>query len=149
MAEEIIMRGNFTASKGTAANKLSFTGVKEGFAYNIIEFQLFPSISIGAQSAEMAGVISCAGNSHDASNINFNLDEIIATSAFSANGSVPNNPTNYSVINNLYAITQDLIINTFDSQNQNVNWQVKFKKIKLSGPAQAAANYKQYSIQND
>ena len=97
----------------------------------------------------MSGVISCAGNNLDPANIDFNLDEIIGTAFFSATGAVPNNPTNYSVINNLYPITQDLIINTFDASNNPVNWQVKFRKVKLSGPAQAVANYKQYSIQND
>ena len=148
MAEEIIMRGNFTAAQGYANKKLSFTGLKPGFAYNLIEFQLYPSTSIGAQSAEMAGCISCGGNNIDAANIDFNLDEIIATCAFWANGSVPNNPTNYSVINDLFIITQDLNINTFDSQATNVNWQVKFKEVKLSASAEAVANINQYAIYN-
>ena len=149
MAEEIIMRGNFTAAQGYANKKLSFTGLKPGFAYNLIDFQLYPSTSIGAQSVEMAGCISCGGNNIDAANIDFNLDEIIGTTAFSANASVPNNPTSHTVINDLYPITQDLNINTNDTQGTNVNWQCKFRKVVLSGPAQAAANYKQYSIQND
>ena len=146
MPEELIMRGNFTASEGTGTNKLNFSGHTTGHGYQLIEFQLYPSTSIGAQSVEMAGVISCGNNNLDASNIDFNLEEIIATTAFSANGSVPNTPINYSVINDLFVITQDLNINTFDSQGTNVNWQCKFRKIKLSDSAEAVANFKQFTI---
>jgi len=148
MPREFIMRGNFTSAQGYGNKKLKFSGFKPGYGYRIVEFQLYPSASIGAQSVEMSGCISCGGNNIDAANIDFNLDEIIATCAFSANGSVPNNPTNYSVINDLFIITQDLNINTADSQGSNVNWQVKFKEVKLSASAESVANFNQYSIYN-
>jgi len=146
-AEELIMRGQ-TASGETET--LNFSGFTPGYAYIMTEFQIYPSTSIGGQSYEIAATVTAAKALEDPSNPNFNNEGLIAV----AKEVQVDNPSYasgnpYSIVNDTFLITQDLILAVIDTQSGSpmaVNWQCRFKKYKLSDSAEAVANFKQFTI---
>ena len=56
MKKEFVMRGQ-TASGETEV--LNFSGYKPGYAYRLVEFQIYPSTSIGGQQVEACGYNQC------------------------------------------------------------------------------------------
>jgi len=145
MPKEFIMRGQTTVAAPTEV--LNMTGHKPGYGYTITEFQLYPSTSVGSQIYEMTGSITAANTSEAPDNPNFNNDGLIAT-AFFINREQSQTGYDLTVINDLFIITQDLILHITDTGSAPVNWQVKFKEVKLSTSAEAVANFKQYTIYN-
>ena len=148
MPKEFVMRGS-TAS-GTN-EVLEFAGDKAGYGYRMTEFQIFPSTAIGTQAAELAATVTAAKTYEDPSNPNFNNEGLIATATLILAADHPR-ITVSSVVNDLFIITQNLIIATIDAvagAPMDVNWQCRFKEVKLSTGAQAAANYKQFAIFDD
>lgn len=144
MPKEFIMRGN--TSSGTS-QRLPFSGGDRTYAYQLIEFQLYPSSDIGTDPAELAGIITCGNVALDPVSPNFSNEAVIATTT---NILAHDHPriTSDTVINDLFPITQDLILSVIDKSAtaQNVNWQCRFREVKLSGPAEAAANFNQFTI---
>ena len=141
--EEFVMRGQTASGKEEVLN---FSGFKPGYAYKIIEFSLYPSTNIGSATAEMAGIITAAKSTAAPVDPNFNDEGVIATATLTAY-TIPTGPTNhYSVVNDTFLITQNLILSVADTQSNPVNWQCKFKPVKLSGSEEAVANYKQFLI---
>ena len=148
MPDEFVMRGK-TASGGQEV--LNFSGYKPGYGYRMTEFQIYPSADIGAASAqELMASVTAAKTFEDPQNPNFNNEGLIATSFMTTHdnpayvGMLPN-----TVINDTYIITQNLIIAVLDAQSGSpraVNWQCRFKAVKMSGPQEAATNYKQYLV---
>jgi len=148
MPKEFIIRGQ-TASGGTEV--LDMTGYRPGYGYRLTEFSLFPSTDIGAVNYEMAGAITAGNAAVSAIDPDFNDEGLIGSSIISdtASREQPSGIT-HSVINDLFVITQDLILSVrnSDGTNEPINWQVRFKEVKLPGAAEAVANYKQYTIYN-
>jgi len=146
MKKEFIMRGK-TAS-GTN-EVLNFSGLKKGYGYRLIEFELFPSASIGAGNGyELAASLTAAKTYEDPGNPNFVNEGLIATAILFGRADITG-PYHTSVINDLFVITQDLIIAVVDTVSgapMDVNWQCKFKSEKMSGPEEAATNYRQFTI---
>ena len=96
----------------------------------------------------MCGTITADNSSMPPNNPDFNNEGLIATTLIFGRGD-NTGPYELSVVNDLFVITQDLILQIADvDTNAPVNWQVRFKEVKLSGPAEAVANYKQYTIYN-
>jgi len=148
MNKEFVMRGK-TASADTEI--LEFGGYKEGYAYKLIEFELFPSRNIGTTLIELSATITAAKESEDPSAPNFNNAGLIA-SAICTMGHDPSTRSgtyNYSVINDTFLITQNLILAVIDNYAGTpmpVNYQCKFISVKMTDAEEAATNYKQYSI---
>jgi len=148
MKKEFVMRGQ-TASGETEV--LNFSGYKPGYAYRLTEFQLYPSTNIGTVNYEICGTITAGKIAIAPTDPNFNDDALIA-SLLVSNGFA----TNYSgselkVINDTFLITQNLILMVQDSAGSDspVNWQCRFVSEKMTGPEEAATNYKQYAISDE
>ena len=142
MPDELIMRG-MTETGGEEI--LNFGGRTPGYAYQIIEFSLYPTTTLLQQAYEIAGTITAASTAEDPTNPNFNHPGLIAVKLIADSGSQPFQPDT-GIINDLFYITQDLILLVQDTHNPTINWQCKFRKVKLSSSAEAVANYNQFTI---
>jgi len=142
------MRGQ-TASGETEV--LNFSGFTPGYAYRITEFQLYHSTNIGTSSYEMCGSITAGKTAIAPTDVNFNDEGLIACGLIRANSAEAYPHTSEYVINDLFLITQDLILMVQDTAGSSypVNWQCKFVGEKLSTSEEAVTNYKQFTISND
>lgn len=144
MPNEFIMRGQ-TASGGQEV--LNFSGYKPGYAYRLVEFQLFPSTGIGSGNNEMSGTITAGKTAVAPTDPDFNNEALIATNYTVISVVQYPSPLPYSVVNDRFLITQNLILMVQETNSSTpVNWQCRFVSEKMSGPEEAATNYKQYLI---
>ena len=145
MKDEFVMRGQ-TASGLTET--LNFGGHKDGYGFILTEFSIFPSTNIGGVSLEFSATITAAKTLEDPSNPNFNHEGLIGT-AMLTNSSNVLGPSNVSIVNDTFVITQDLILAVVDNLLGSplpVNWQCKFRPVKLDTAKQALTNYRQFMI---
>ena len=129
---------------------LEFAGDKAGYGYRMTEFQIYPSTSATARTVELGATVTAAKTYEDPANPNFNNEGLIATALFILD--FADYQSSHAVVNDLFIITQNLIIAVIDTKTGSptpVNWQCRFKEVKLSTGAQAAANYKQFAIFDD
>ena len=150
MRKEFVMRGQ-TASGETEV--INFGKYKAGYAYKMTEFQIYPSTNIGGVNAELAASITAAKTFEDPANPNFDNDGLIATALFTAiaPGDKSDNSST-SIVNDTFLITQNLIlavIDTIAGAPMAVNWQCRFESVKMTGPEEAAVNYKQFAISDE
>jgi len=146
MRKEFVMRGK-TASGLTEV--LNFSGYKPGYAYRLVEFQLSPSTGLFAANYEIAGTITAGKTGVDPTEIDFSNEGLIA-SAQTVNAEAPHYPLSHlSVVNDTFLITQNLILMVQEAGSAPVNWQCRFVSVKMSGPEEAATNYKQFSISDE
>jgi len=147
MNKEFVMRGQ-TAS-GTQ-EVLNFSGYKPGYAYRMTEFQIYPSTNLGASvEYELAATVTAAKTYENPSNPNFNNEGLIACSFLSLKVEAARPYSNPTVVNDTFLITQNLILAVIDTVAGSptaVNWQCRFVAEKMSGPEEAVANYKQFTI---
>ena len=145
MPQEFVMRGQ-TASGGTET--LNFSGYKPGYAYRLVEFQLWNSTAIGTAKAEQVGTVTAAKTAEDPVNPNFNNEGLIAVAALGDNESDAYGPTPASIINDTFLITQNLQLMVQDTGGTNnpINWQCRFVAEKMSKAEEAVTNYKQFTI---
>jgi len=150
MNKEFVMRGK-TASGLTEI--LNFSGLTPGYAYRLTEFQLWPSAGIGTTNQELAATVTASKTFEDPSNPNFNNEGLIAvamktiTQGQDDRAFIATNEA--SVVNDIFLITQDLILAVVDTQAGSpaaVNWQCKFVGEKLSTSEEAVTNYKKMKI---
>jgi len=148
MNKEFVMRGQ-TASGETEV--LNFSGLKPGYAYRLTEFKLYPGNGMGSADNELIGSITAGKTAVAPTDPNFNDDGLIGVSSFNAHNSVAYGPLHYSVINDTFLITQDLILMVQDTAggNRPVNWQCRFVGEKMNTSEEAVTNYKQFTISND
>ena len=148
MRKEFVMRGK-TASGLTEV--LQFGKYKKGYAYIMTDFRLFPSTNLGGATFELLGSVTAAKTFEDPQNPNFNNDGLIATAVLAGSSSYDLQP-GYSVVNDTYIITQNLILAVIDTKAGSpmaVNWQCRFKSVKMTGPEEAAVNFKQFAISDE
>lgn len=147
MRKEFVMRGQ-TASGETEI--LQFGKYKQGYAYKMTEFQIYPSTGIGSNNDELSASVTAGKTAVDPTVPNFNDDGLIGTTMSWLGDGPRDGPTDYSVINDTYIITQNLILMV---QNTNagtpVNWQCRFESVKMTGAEEAAVNYKQFAISDE
>ena len=143
--DEFVLRGQ-TASGGTEV--LNFSGFKPGYAYKLTEFVLFPGTSIGSVSCELCGTITAGKTAISPTDPDFNDDALIGTFVIDHNSSTNYGPEGFGIVNDTFLITQNLILMVKDpSGNDNpVNWQCRFKPVKMAKAEEAVANYKQFMI---
>jgi len=150
MNKEFVMRGQ-TASGGQEV--LNFSGHTPGYAYRLVEFEIYPSAGIGNANIELAATVTAAKTFEDPENPNFNNDGLIGSATFGMTTSslTPSSP-HYAVINDTFLITQDLILAVIDTvagAPTPVNWQCRFVAETISSNEEAVTNFKQFTISND
>jgi len=148
MNKEFVMRGQ-TASGLTEV--LNFSGNTPGYAYRLVEFQIYPGEAISTTSHEMHATITAAKVLEDPSNPNFNNEGLIGT-VYSVLRNDAHGDAQLSVVNDTFLITQDLILAVIDIYSGSpipVNWQCRFVAEKMNANEEAVTNFKQYTISND
>jgi len=148
MKKEFVMRGQ-TASGLTEV--LNFSGYKPGYAYRLVEFDLYPSTNVGAALIEMTASITAGKVAVAPTDVNFNDEGLIATALFVSNTSGGTIPGDFykSVINDTFLITQNLILMVqagAGSSADPINWQCRFVSVKMNDAEEAATNFKQFTI---
>lgn len=146
MPEELIMRGKTASGE---SKKLNFSGHSPGYAYRMTELSIYPSTSIGTEDAELLVSVTAAKTAEDPTNPDFDNPGLIAVSMLGVRSDVQNGQfQNHTIVNTEFYITQDLILHARDTSGspQEVNWQCKFEKVKLTGAAEAVANFNQFTI---
>jgi hypothetical protein len=144
MKKDFVIRGQLASG---LTEIIEFGGYKEGYAYKMTEFKIYPSTNIGGPSVELAATVTAAKTLEDPSNPNFNNEGLIGTALFESLSGAGLTP--YSVINDTFLITQNLILAVIDvvtGAPQPVNYQMRFESVKLTDSQQAVSNYKQFSI---
>ena len=143
MKEDFVMRGK--TAKGVTET-LNFGGHKEGYGFLLTEFTLYPSLNIGNADAEMTGIITAGKTALDSDNPNFNDEGLIGTTlfAYDANDAYP--ASSHTVINDTFVITQDLLLTVSNTEASDINWQCRFRPVKLDTAKQALTNYRQFMI---
>ncbi len=148
MKKEFVMRGQTESGK---TEVLNFSGYKPGYAYRLTQFDIYPSQGIGSTNNEMCGSITAGKTAVAPTDPNFNDEGLIATAIgkTSDNPAYPN--TYFSIVNDTFLITQNLILMVQDAAGaaDPVNWQCRFVAEKMSGPEEAVANYKQFTISDE
>jgi len=148
MKKEFVMRGQ-TASGETEV--LNFSGDKEGYAYRMTEFQIYPSTNIGGAHYELAATVTAAKTFEDPSNPNFNNEGLIASALLVSQSGIEFYG-GVGIVNDTFLITQNLILAAVDTvagSPMAVNWQCRFVSVKMSGSEEAAVNYKQFTISDE
>jgi len=148
MNKEFVMRGQ-TASGLTEV--LNFSGNTPGYAYRLVEFSLYGSTSLGDTNVEIFGTVTAGKAAVSPTEPNFNDDGLIAVTSYADNSNSAYGPSTASIVNDLFLITQDLILMVFnqDSAGTPVNWQCRFVAEKMNTNEEAVNNFKQYTISND
>ena len=140
------MRGK-TASGLTEV--LQFGKYKQGYAYKMTEFQIYPSTGIGTAAYELTATVTASKTFEDPQNPNFNNDGLIGTALMTGHNNPAYSHEAVTIVNDTYIITQNLILAVNDSyvgSPMAVNWQCRFESVKMTGSEEAAVNYKQFSI---
>ena len=142
--EEFVMRGQ-TAS---ATEEILNFGMKDGYAFRLIEFQFWPGTGIGTGDNELLGSITAGKTAVAPTDPNFDDEGLIGVSAHNQHQNVAYGPFDGSVINDTFLITQNLILMVQDvaGAGRPVNWQLRFKPVKLSDTEAANVNYRQFSV---
>jgi len=145
MNKEFVMRGQ-TASGETEI--LNFRGNKPGYGYRLVQFDLFPGSGIGSDANELCGTVTAGKVAVTPTDPDFDDPGLIASAMFGASSSQAYPYSFIFIINDLFVITQDLILMVQDTSGGNnaVNWQCKFEKVKLSKSGEAVANFNQFTI---
>jgi len=146
MNKEFVMRGK-TASGETEV--LNFSGYKPGYAYRLTEFVLYPAVNIGGTANELVGSVTAGKVAVAPIEPNFNDEGLVGVAQYRDHYSDANQYTAGSgVINDTFLITQNLILMVQDTAGSSnaINWQCRFVAEKMSGPEEAVANYRQFTI---
>jgi len=147
MRKQFVMQGQI-ATSGEKVLRLS--GISDGYGYVIDSFQIGASTNLGASGAECFAAITRAKVAMDPINPNWSDDGLVATAtAYSYGLAVPGNLVT-SMVNDMAVLTQDLILSARETDNSNpINYLIKFRSVKMTGPEEAATNYKQFSISDE
>jgi len=140
-----VMRGQ-TASGDEEV--LNFSGFKPGYAYKMIEFNLYPKQP--NTSYEISGTVTASKTAMDPAAVDFSDDGLIASGFISDHGAEENPVGTFTVINDTFLITQNLILKVATTVGSDpINWQCKFMPVKMAKAEEAVANYKQFMISDD
>ena len=138
------MRGKVADFKTTGDFAvLNFSGHTTRYAYRLIEFRIWSSGSIN-RADEMEAVITTGKTAGNPAAPDLSDAGTIGV----ATGQQGNYSDEYSqLVDDLYLITQNIILTANDYQgNNDVNYFCRFVSEKMTGPEEAAANYKQFAI---
>lgn len=143
MPEELIIRGKSAIG---VTETLNFSGRTPGYGYHLVEFQLFPSTDL-ATDFELTACITAGDVALDPQAADFDTAGLIGSMILKGAAATNYDITSVTVINDLFVITQDLLLSVFATAGGgDINWQCRFKKVKLSASAEAVANFNQFTI---
>ena len=143
MKKEFVMRGQ-TASGETEV--LNFSGYKPGYAYRMTEFLIYP-YNPTSDRRSYASVTAGKTAVDPANSVDFNNEGLIATAMDVFNAAAQDGRIALSIVNDTFLITQNLILMvSAQVSSEPINWQCRFVAEKMSGPEEAATNYKQFTI---
>jgi hypothetical protein len=147
MNKEFVMRGQTASGK---TELLEFGGRKPGYGYKLTEFQLWTGSDLHGSNYEASASITAGKTGLDPVTLNFNNEALIGCATVADDNNTAY-PANYnSIINDTFLITQNLILLVMEqTAGAPVNWQCRFKAVKLNSSQEAVANYKQYNIFDD
>ena len=138
--DEFVMRGQTSSDSGANTEVLNFSGRKPGYAYRLVQFDIYPSTNIGGANYEMCASITSGKSAADPANPNFNDDSLIANVLAAEDSGSPTTGYRLEVINDTFLITQNLILTVKDTQaGTPVNWQCRFRPVKLGKAEEAVA----------
>ncbi len=141
--EEFVMRGQTGSGKTEVLN----FGSKHGYAFRLIEFQLYPSTNVGGGDDELTGSITAGKTAVAPTDVNFNDEGLIGVASATQYRNPAYPPGDRSVINDTFLITQNLILMVQNTDSGTpVNWQCRFKPVKLSDAQAANANLRQFHV---
>jgi len=145
MKKNFVMRGQTPSGE---TELLNFGGYKPGYAYRLVEFEVYPSTNVGGAHYELAATLTAAKVAEDPANPDFTNEGLIGTVLLVSQSGIEFYGGT-RVINDTFLITQDLILSVIDTvagSPMAVNWQCRFEAVKMSGPEEAATNFKQFTI---
>ena len=144
MKKDFVMRGKLATGE---TEVLNFSGHKAGYAYKLRQLDVYPGSGIGSANFEGAVSITAGKASVNPLAPDFKDEGLIGTAYYGSN-TAAGTVEQHAVINDTIMITQDLIIEARDASGNglDVNYQARFESVKMSGPEQAVANYKQFTI---
>jgi hypothetical protein len=152
MRKTFVMRGRTASTAGQDEEVLNFGKYKQGYAYRLTEFSIYPGTGLHTADMEISATLTASKNSMDPNDVNFN-DEGLIGSVLLNGTTAPRYPIGpmVSVINDTYIITQNLILRVSDlgGSATPVNWQCRFESVKMTGAEEAAVNYKQFAISDE
>lgn len=143
MPNELVMRGQTDSGE---TEILNFGGHMDGYAYRLTEFSIYPSTNVSDSSPELMASLTAGKTAVAPTDPNFDDPGLIGVACLKVPASSNYGPAEWDVINDLFVITQDLILMVFETYGTPVNWQCKFEKVKLSASAEAVANFNQFTI---
>jgi len=148
MKKEILMRGQ-TASGSTET--LEFSGMQienKNMAYMMTEFTLYPSTNIGGANEEVCATVTAGKTAITPTDPDFSNEALIGSALLGLHGDQSKPTDSLSVVNDTYRITQNLILMVQETSGAStpVNWQCRFKAVKMNDAEMAANNFKQYTI---
>jgi len=145
MKDDFVVRGK--SGKGVAnAQTINFSGHKEGYGFRIIEFQLYQSAMPPVSDAQICAIITAGKAALDPLTPDFSNEGCIATSLLDNDAADHYPPGLVTVINDTFIITQDIILTCDNREAHDINWQIKFRPVKMSDTEQALTNYRQFTI---
>ena len=147
MPNEFIMRGKTPSATNEVLN---FSGYKPGYAYRLVELEIYPSTGIGSANDELTASITAGKTAVAPTDPNYNSEGLIGTAILFLGSGAGDPPLQHTVVNDTFLITQNLILMV---QNTNagtpVNWQCRFESVKMTKAEEAAVNYKQFAISDE
>jgi hypothetical protein len=149
MKKEFVMRGQTASGEEEVLN---FSGYKPGYAYRLVDFRIYPGSAIGTTGCELVATVTAAKTAEDPENPNFNNEGLIAVGKYQNDAHQANAGYDYTVVNDTFLITQNLIIKAVDTlagAPMATNWQCRFVAVKMNNAEEAATNFKQFSIFDD
>jgi hypothetical protein len=148
MRKEFIIRGQLDGTSGKGIKKIRIKGKPRGYAVRITDFKLYPGADIGSGATESCASIARGGIPLDPISPNFDNQALVAVAKYSIPTGPEHGVMTYSVINDLANITQDLWIYAIDTGggNKPINFQIKFKSVKMTDAAEATANYEAFAL---
>jgi len=151
MKKEFVMRGK-TASDLTEV--LNFSGHKDGYAYKLTEFKLWPSIDavLAGGDFNMRGAITMGkATNFSAVAPDFSQEGLIGNAWFRIGNANTETLQTLSLVNDTALITQNLLLHVRDvgSSAGPVNWQCRFESVKMSDAEEAVTNFKQFTISDE
>ena len=146
--EEFVMRGQRASTAGLNTEVLNF-GAKHGYAFRLIDFQIYPSTNISGQSVELTAAITAGKTAVDSESPDFSNEGLIATALYKASEDIRYGAGFvHTVINDTFLITQNIILSVGDlgGSATPVNWQCRFKPVKMNEAEMANANLRQFHV---
>jgi len=157
MKKEFVMRGQTASGQYEILN---FSGYKPAYAYRLVDFRIWPSTNIGGVGFDMSASITAGKLTTDdppvspanPANPDFNQEGLIGNAIMQDDANPAYPVTSLSLVNDTFLITQNLILSVIDVEAGSpmpVNWQCRFVSVKMTGPEEATANYKQFAISDE